>query len=364
VAMSRAHLADPHLVRKAREGRLAEIRRCAGANVCVGRAKAGQPVACVLSPSTGRELDGWPRDPSSAAASPARRVLVVGAGPAGLRAGAVAAARGHEVTVYERGDRPGGHLADLATLPTREGWGRAVEDLLAELARAGAALRLGTEVDRALVDRESPDLVLLATGAEWEATGATGAVPAGVADPAVEPSSRIARATLHTSGPNLLGLDAAIEVARVDPSRLGASVLIADDSGSYAPLGLAEALAAAGAAVRFRTARGEIGAEPDFHLELPHLLPRLRALGVDLATGRAVTAVDGDGVEVSDLWGGPAERLADVDTVVFALRRRSRDGLAAELGGTAHELLVIGDALAPRPTAAAIEEAERVALTI
>jgi NADPH-dependent 2,4-dienoyl-CoA reductase/sulfur reductase-like enzyme len=370
VAMSRAHLADPHLVRKAKEGRLAEIRRCAGANVCVGRAKAGEPVACVLSPATGRELEGWPYDPSSAERSSSRRVLVVGAGPAGLRAGAVAAARGHEVSVYERRDRAGGHLADLATLPTREGWGRAVEDLLAELARSGAALRLGTEVDRALIDRESPDLVLLAAGAEWESTGATGAVPVGIAgrDPAaVEPSSRMERATLHTNGPRgarLLPLDTAIDVARIDPSRLGRSVLIADDSGTYAPLGLAEALASAGATVRFLTARDAIGSEPDFHLELPHLLPRLRALGVDLAAGRAVTGVDGDGVEVADLWGGPAERIAGVDTVVLALRRRSRDGLAAELAGAGPELLTIGDALAPRPTAAAFEEAERVALTI
>jgi 2,4-dienoyl-CoA reductase-like NADH-dependent reductase (Old Yellow Enzyme family) len=397
VAMSRAHLADPHLVRKAREGRPEEIRRCVGANVCVGRAKAGEPVACVLSPATGRELDGWPYDPTaSASAEPplasadrrfgapvptgeSRRVLVVGAGPAGLRAGAVLATRGHEVTVYERRDHAGGHLADLASLPTRGGWANAVEDLLAELDRSGATLRLGTEVDRALVDRESPDLVLLATGAEWESTGATSFVPAGAVEPscrmgteklhtparAVETSSRIAGASLHTpDGPSVLALDEAIELARLDPSQLGASVVIADDTGTYAPLGLAEALATAGASVRFLTARGEIGTEPAFHLELPHLLPRLRALGVDLATGRAVTGVDGDGVEIADLWGGPAERIAGIDTVVFALRRRSRDGLVAELAGAAPELLIIGDALAPRPTAAAIEEAERVALSI
>jgi 2,4-dienoyl-CoA reductase-like NADH-dependent reductase (Old Yellow Enzyme family)/ribulose 1,5-bisphosphate synthetase/thiazole synthase len=421
VAMSRAHLADPHLVRKAREGKAAEIRRCVGANVCVGRAKAGEPVACVLSPATGRELDGWPYDPSAPAsptpadsptasaalsdhaeapddsslatadradrpfggpvpAGESQRVLVIGAGPAGLRAGAVLAARGHEVTVYERRDRAGGHLADLATLPTRGGWANAVEDLLAELGRSGATLRLATEVDRALIDSESPDFVLLAAGAEWESTGATSFVPAGAVEPfrrigteklhthddssAVETSSRIAGASLHSDGPSVLGLDEAIELARVDPSQLGASVLIADDTGTYAPLGLAEALAAAGASVRFLTARGEIGTEPAFHLELPHLLPRLRALGVDLAIGRAVTGIDDEGIEVADLWGGPAERIAGVDTVVFALRRRSRDGLSTELAGAAPELLTIGDALTPRPTAAAIEEAERVALSI
>jgi 2,4-dienoyl-CoA reductase-like NADH-dependent reductase (Old Yellow Enzyme family) len=387
VAMSRAHLADPHLVRKASEGRVEEIRRCVGANVCVGRAKAGEPVACVLSPSTGRELDGWPydyrptgavRDPGDSpngagdarparVAAAARRVLIVGAGPAGLRAGAIAAARGHEVSVYERRDRAGGHLADLASLPTREGWANAVEGLLAELARSGATLRLDTEVDRALIARESPDVVVLATGAEWESTGATGAVPAGIAG--VVTYSDIDRQTLHTpaesaAGPGLLGLDAAIELARSDPSQLGGSVLIADDSGTYAPLGLAEALAASGATVRFLTARDEIGSEPAFHLELPHLLPRVRALGVDLSVGRAVTAIDGTEVEVADLWGGAPERIAGVDTIVFALRRRSRDGLAGELADAAPELLTIGDALAPRPTAAAIEEAERVALTI
>jgi 2,4-dienoyl-CoA reductase-like NADH-dependent reductase (Old Yellow Enzyme family) len=375
VAMSRAHLADPHLVRKAREGRPEEIRRCIGANVCVGRAKAGQPVACVLTPSTGRELDGWPRTdfapgaelPAFAPGAPAanrslgaKRVLVVGAGPAGLRAGAICAARGHEVTVVDRRERAGGHLADLAWLPTRGGWAKAVDDLLAELARSGAALRLGTEATPDLVAAESPDVVILATGAEWEATGASPAVPAGI--DAVATSSRIARASRHT--PRLVGLGEALEVARTDPAALGASVLIADDTGTYAPLGLAEALAAAGTTVRFVTARGEIGAEPSFHLELPHLLPRLAALGVKPQTFRAVAAIDAVEVEIVNLAGGAPERIAGLDTVVLALRRRSRDELAAALADAVPALHVIGDALAPRPTAAVFEEAERVALSI
>ena len=192
-------------------------------------------------------------------------------GPCRRRRGSPSlAARGHEVTVYERRDRAGGHLADLATLPTRDGWAKAVEDLLAELARSGAALRLGTEVDRALVDRESPDLVLLATGAEWEVDRRHRRRPR--RHRAVETTRRIATVTLHTPGAAPVSArprrgDRASP--RVDPSRLGRSVLIADDTGTYAPLGLAEALATAGASVRFLTARNEIGTEPSFHLELP-----------------------------------------------------------------------------------------------
>jgi 2,4-dienoyl-CoA reductase-like NADH-dependent reductase (Old Yellow Enzyme family) len=363
VAMSRAQLADPHLVRKAREGRAAEVRRCVGANVCVGRAKAGQPVACVLSPSTGREVEGRAYGaPPRVAPDTVRKVLVVGAGPAGLRAGAVAAGRGHEVLVCERRQHAGGHLADLGRLPTREGWRKAVEDLLAELARAGAALRLGTEVDAALVDREHPDLVVLASGATWEATGNLSAAP--------NRSSLVKESLTNDErapgGVRVLGLDAALELVADDPSGLGRSVLIADDSGAYAPLGLAEALAAAGTEVRFVTARHEVGTEPSFHLELPHLMPRLTALGVETEVDRTVRRVGADGVEIADHWGGAPQLHAGVETVVFALRRRPQVELAEALAGlaAAPELTTIGDALAPRPTAAAIEEAERVALTI
>ncbi len=93
-------------------------------------------------------------------------------------------------------------------------------------------------------------------------------------------------------------------------------------------------------------------------------MPRLRALGVELTTDRVVRAVDGGEVEVGDLWGGEPLHIDGVDTVVLALRRRPRDGLAAELAGPASEVVTIGDALAPRTTAAAIEEAERFALAI
>jgi 2,4-dienoyl-CoA reductase-like NADH-dependent reductase (Old Yellow Enzyme family) len=354
VAMSRAHLADPHLVRKLREGRAGEVRRCMGANVCVGRALHGEPVACVLSPATGREVEGaahWPE--RDVAAGAARQVLVVGAGPAGLRAGAIAAARGHRVSVHERRPWPGGHLAEIAWLPTRGGWEVAIADLLAELERAGGELRLGSEVDRALVEAERPDLVLVATGAAWDRDGASPALPSGIdfgaeADPA---------------GARVLGLDAALRAAREDVTALGRRVVIADEGGTYPPLGLAEALAAAGTEVRYLTSAGEIGTDTAFLLERGHLMPRLRALDVELVTDAGVRAVAGGTVETLDLFGGEPTRIDGVDTLVLALGRSPRDELAATLADHA-EVRVLGDALVPRDTTAVLEEAERVALAI
>ena len=115
VGMTRAHLADPHLVRKAREGRKAETTRCIGANVCVGRALRAQQVTCVLTPATGREAT-LGHGTLEQARTPGR-VIVIGAGPAGLRTAATAAARGHEVIVHERDELPGGHVRDMAWLP-------------------------------------------------------------------------------------------------------------------------------------------------------------------------------------------------------------------------------------------------------
>src|SRR5487761_1628145 len=157
VAMTRAHIADPDLVVKARRGAAHRIRPCVGANVCVNRKLQGYPeISCFHNPTVLRE--------SELAVRPAdvpRHVLVVGAGPAGLKAAQVAALRGHRVTVVDAAPRPGGRLR-AAEKTAALGLVSAVDYLVAELAELGVRVRSGTTADEALLRELAPDHVVLA----------------------------------------------------------------------------------------------------------------------------------------------------------------------------------------------------------
>src|SRR5690606_39266490 len=107
VGTTRAHMADPHTRRTIVEGREDDIRPCVGANYCLDRIYQGGLAFCLHNPATGRE-ETMPR--SIPAAPAKKRVTIVGAGPAGVEAARVAAERGHEVTVFEAADQPGGQI--------------------------------------------------------------------------------------------------------------------------------------------------------------------------------------------------------------------------------------------------------------
>jgi hypothetical protein len=137
-------------------------------------------------------------------------------------------------------------------------------------------------------------------------------------------------------------------------------VLIADETGEYAPLGLAEALAQAGAAVEVVTPAASIGAAAAAQLELPHLLPRVRRLGVVLTVSHEVERVEAERVVLRDVWSGGEIVRERIDTVVLAIRRRPRDELYASLRGVLPDVRVLGDARAPRSTVAVVVEAEEL----
>ena len=161
VTMARALIADPYLAQKAYEGRYEEISRCIGCNQgCFDHVFYLQPVTCTINPRAGRELEY-----KAAKAQRPKRVAVVGGGPAGMKAALTAAERGHRVTLFEKSGILGGQLNLAAVPPGREEFWTAVEDLEAQLDKAGVELRMETEATAELLKREGFEAVVVATGA-------------------------------------------------------------------------------------------------------------------------------------------------------------------------------------------------------
>ena len=350
VAMTRAHMADPELVTKSRSGRPRQITRCVGANVCIRRLASELEIGCVLNPAMGRE-----REMGAGTLQPAvkpQRIVVIGGGPVGLRFAATASTRGHVVTVLERADRLGGHLDLLRRLPSRESWAMAVEDLENAARDAGVEIRLGVQATPALLAEEAFEVAVCATGSRWQSSGET--------------SLRPDRPGIPGAGADTVDdIGTALERALADPRSLGERVLIYDESDGYLPFGLAEILLAAGVAVELVTPHLHAGAELVSTLDLPHVMPRLKAAGLRVTAQESIERIDARAVELQDNWGAGG-RTEVVDRVVLAMQREPIEDLYIELMHAPGSLLVerAGDVVAPRRLEAVIYEAEELARAI
>jgi 2,4-dienoyl-CoA reductase (NADPH2) len=161
VAMGRALIADPHLPRKAAAGREREITHCvACAQGCFDNIFKLKPVECLCNPRVGRE-----RETAARRAARPKKVLVAGGGPGGMSAALAACEQGHAVDLYEQGGRLGGQLALAAAPPGRGEFAELARNLADQVARSGVRVHLNRAVDAALIGREKPDAVILATGA-------------------------------------------------------------------------------------------------------------------------------------------------------------------------------------------------------
>jgi hypothetical protein len=339
VAMSRSLLADPHLFTKARREDSA-LTRCIGANHCVARALRDQPVTCVLNPVAGREREWPPAVPTQRN----KRVAVIGGGPAGMRFAASMARMGHSVVLYESNEMLGGHLRLLAQLPTREAWRHAIEDMAHAMRDNGVDVRLNTMATFESVLADHPDRIVVATGSDW-----------------------VVPAQLSPSGPGApvaLALDQAIDLATNTAhtsTAFGRRAVIYDSSGTYAPLGLADALSFRGVAVTLITPDERLSQTAFEELDLQHVMPRLAARGVQRIIGHTVAALGPGCVILSEAWGGAQSRIDDVDSLVFACLRQPRTSLFEALRARHPYVDLVGDALSPRSTAAVIHEAEALA---
>ena len=347
VAMVRAHMADPFLIRKTLEGREQEIVRCVGANECLATGFRGRRMHCVMNPAVGRE-ERW-GEGTLRPATESKRVAVVGGGPAGLKVAGVAALRGHHVTLFEASAEVGGHLDLLKRLPTRGDWQKMIDNLMTIVggARGGGAARCRGDHRRTRRGGGSTRSCVRPARC-----GETSGLSGGRADRSGIPGA---------DAESVVDVATAARRALQNPAALGGKVLILDDCGAYLPLGLAEILGGAGVEVEVISRFAVIGQHLVETLELPWMLPRLAAAGVTLTPNHFVEAIRGRQVEVYTTWNKKTRIVDGVDTVVLAMLRNPRDELYHELAaaGTvpAHR---IGDAVSPRTTSDATYEGEKL----
>jgi len=331
--MTRAMIADPKMASKAQAGRLDDIRACIGCNqACIGHMQTGYPISCIQHPETGRERTFGVRQPAPVA----RKVMVVGAGPAGMKAAAVAAERGHDVTLYETTARLGGQTLLAQQLPGRAEFGGIITNLTRELELAGVRVVTNTAVDRALIDKEAPQAVIVATGARPRHPYIEGADEAHVVD--------------------------AWQVL-TDAANVGASVVIADWRCDWVGLGLAEKLARNGCQVRLAV-NGTTPGESIQQYVRTNWVGTLHKLGVEIIPYSRVYGVDTDTVYLQHTASGEAVLCEGVDTLVTALGHEPDTTLEKALQDFDSEVHVIGDCLAPRTVEEAVLEGLRAGTSV
>jgi NADPH-dependent 2,4-dienoyl-CoA reductase/sulfur reductase-like enzyme len=351
IGMTRAHIAEPHIVRKIIEKREHDIRPCVGATYCLDRIYQGGAAYCIHNPATGRE-ETVPHD---IPAAPARKkVVVVGAGPAGLEAARVAAHRGHSVIVFEAASAPGGQIRLTAQSPRRKEMIGIVDWRMAQCQAHGVDFRFDTWAEASTVTAEKPDIVVVATGG-------------------------LPHTAVLTSGNELVVSAWDVISGDVKP---GSNVLVYDDAGDHAGLQAAEIIAAAGGKVEIMTPDRSFAPE----VMAMNLVPYIRALQKRDATFTVtyrLAAVERVGNQlratVGSEYGGIAQqRIFDqvvvnhgtrpLDELYFELKPNSTNLGAIDHGqlvaGQAQsvqrnetgqfQLFRIGDAVAARKTHAAI----------
>jgi 2,4-dienoyl-CoA reductase-like NADH-dependent reductase (Old Yellow Enzyme family) len=282
VGMARALITDPDFVNKMADGRAEDIRACVGCNqACVGHRLAHFPVSCIQNPVSGREHSHGENRP----ADNPKKVLVVGAGPAGMKAAVIAAQRGHSVQLHERSSKPGGQVNLAEALPGRAEFGGVTTNLLHELECSGVQLFLNSELDANSVAGIRPDHVILATGAVTRL-------------PEVE-----------VEGCELVD---AWSVIRGE-CELGKNVVIADWSCDWSGLGVAEKLARDGHYVRLMSG-GSVAGESIQAIVRDHWIGILHRIGVEMtAYASFYGAVDGS-VYFQHMTGGEAIVCEQVDS--------------------------------------------------
>jgi hypothetical protein len=328
--MTRAMICDPQMANKAKAGATDEIRACIACNqACIGHFQLGLSISCIQYPESGREI-AYGDKPKAAAR---KRVMVVGGGPAGLKAAAVAAERGHDVTLYEKDTQLGGQARLAQLLPARAEFGGIITNLTREAERSGVRIVKGKTVTPDFLKSDAPDAVILASGSLPQRP------PAEIGD------------DVHVIH--------AVDVLKGE--KTGNRVVVYDWLADWIGLGVAEKLASEGVDVRIAVNGLSPGIAIQNYTRDAHLA-RLHRLGVKVIPMMRLYGADATTAYFLHTAAQEPVILEEVDTIVLACPNAPEDTLtrAAE----AFEHYLVGDCLAARTAEEAVYEGLKAGMAV
>jgi dimethylamine/trimethylamine dehydrogenase len=343
IGSARPSIADPFLPRKIEEGRWEDIRECIGCNICVAGDFTITPLRCTQNPTMGEEWRrGWHPERIRGRQSESR-VLVVGAGPAGLEAATWLGKRGYEVVLAEATSDLGGRVAREARLPGLSAWIRVADYRRAQLrALRNVEIAFGSRLDAAEIRSYEFDHVAVATGATWRDDGV---------------------GRWHQRPIPLAG---GVEVLTPDDLLAGAlpageRVVVFDDDHYYMGGVLAEVLAAAGRRVTIVTPEARVSEWTQNTMEQHRIQKRLIEAGVEIRTTTAVVSAGAGRVRTACVYTGAEGEIA-CDDLVLVTARLPVDALVDELAAPGGPVArAVGDAWSPGTIAAAVWDGRRYA---
>lgn len=336
IGMTRALIADPELPNKAKEGRLEGIRQCTGVNQdCVGRMMQGHLLSCIQNPAVGEEKKWGAGTIQSAARK--KKVIVVGGGPGGLKVAEIAAQRGHEVHLYEKGRELGGQILSIVKVASRREFESILRYLRIQVQKLGVKIRLEQEVSAEGILREGADAVVLATGALPLKTGYSSARPDVAKLPGIEQEHVLTVFDVYGNG-----------------RAIGQRVVMVDEFGEMEGTMTAEHLADQGKEVEIVTRLPFVGMKVEA-LSFDPQMERLAERKVGCTPFTMVTGIEGKIIRGEHLY-TKAKWEREADTVVLVMGKRANEELYKDLRGKVAELHRVGDCVAPRKVTDAIYE--------
>jgi dimethylamine/trimethylamine dehydrogenase len=349
IGAARPSIADPFLPKKIEEGRIDEIRECIGCNICVSGQLTFTPMRCTQNPSMGEEWRrGWHPEHIAPKGSD-RKILVVGAGPAGLEAARALGQRGYAVALAEAGKELGGRVTQESALPGLGAWARVRDWRVGRIREmANVEVYMDSKLAASEVHEFGSDQVVIATGAAWrkDAVGITNARPVPVSDDARVLVPEDIYAGAQTAGP----------------------VVIFDDDNFYLGGLIAEKLRGEGCEVTLVTTESIVSAWTVHTHEQHRIQARVLELGIEVIASHNVTRIGAAEVELACLYTDRRRTIAAA-SVVMVTSRRPNNGLYLDLIGDPEALAAagiasvqaIGDCDVPSTIAAAVHDGHRVA---